>query len=330
MSILIVDDSISSRKYLEDILNNDGYTALHLANSAEEGYKLLGLNGASTGKDDIELILLDSEMPGTSGIEATEKIRKSSYHRQIPIIMLMSSRDEQTVKTAREAGITDHVVKPPNRVALMMSIRKALLTKAEHDRKQGKSDEPLFVTEQIKAADERIKRTTSDADELTKLATRKSFDTYLQVSWAKSKRDKRKVCLLLLDVDFFRQYCEKYGSFKEDDCLKKIANLIKMTVLRPTDLVARFDYKTFGVIVPETHLKGAVILAEKLHGGVSELKLPHGEGGASAYVTATIGVAGMIPRTLSEARDLVKATEKVLLKGKSEGRDRVEAAWDVG
>ncbi|MEE8575076.1 MAG: diguanylate cyclase [Thermodesulfobacteriota bacterium] len=324
MSILITDDSKSFRSLLERILKKEGYVSLLLAGSAEEAFTILG--ASDDGGDsytDVDLILMDVVMPGIDGIEAVRRIKECPHLRDIPIIMLSGAEDTESLERAFEVGASDYVTKPPNRVELLVRIRSALTLKKETDRRKNHAEELLHVSEQLKAANERLKRISS-TDGLTGVANRRSFDQYLTRMWSMGKREKRSVALLLLDIDYFKLYNDKHGHLAGDDCLKRIAAMITRTVKRPTDLVARYGGEEFAVIMPETKLKGAAFMAEKIRGAVSGMRLPHEADGAGTHVTVSIGVAAVVPGRGAKQEEIIAAADAALYRAKDEGRNRVE------
>jgi class 3 adenylate cyclase/CheY-like chemotaxis protein len=157
VSILIVDDAAIQRLALASILKAEGYTELLMAQSAEEGYRRLEAPQA-----DIDLILMDINMPGTNGIEACRYIKASEAWREIPIIMVTSSTVAEDLQQAFNAGAMDYITKPPLKAELLARVRSALKLKQEMDRRQAREQELLQVNEQMTELNEQLSHAFAD------------------------------------------------------------------------------------------------------------------------------------------------------------------------
>ena len=182
------------------------------------------------------------------------------------------------------------------------------------------------ITER-KQAEEALQRANKELeilareDGLTKLANRRKFDEYLEVEWRRQKRAQKPVSLIMCDVDNFKYYNDTYGHPAGDTCLVKIAEVIKRSVHRVSDMGARYGGEEFAVIIPETDLSGARIVADRIRHGVEELHIPHSRSDASPYVTASYGVASMIPRVDLPSWALVETADRRLYQAKQRGRN---------
>ncbi|RNB83232.1 response regulator [Brevibacillus nitrificans] len=135
--ILIVDDSLETRVLLKTILEKSGYREILLANSASEAFSLLGIYSKSDEKlQGIDLVLMDILMPEIDGIEATRRIKESDRGRDIPVVMVTGSSDDQDLDQAFQAGASDYIMKPFNRTELLVRIRSTLALKREMDERK--------------------------------------------------------------------------------------------------------------------------------------------------------------------------------------------------
>lgn len=160
-------------------------------------------------------------------------------------------------------------------------------------------------------------------DGLTQLANRRAFDHAIYREAARAGRDDTPVSLLMLDVDHFKKYNDKYGHPAGDDCLRRIANAIASEVTRPCDLVARYGGEEFVVLLPGTGPEGAVTVAERIQHAVSALHITH-EYGEKGKVTVSIGGATLHPSGLEATQaNLIAAADKALYAAKERGRNRL-------
>lgn len=163
-------------------------------------------------------------------------------------------------------------------------------------------------------------------DALTGLANRRAFDEGLEREWKRTLREGSQISLLLLDIDHFKRFNDKYGHHVGDDCLRAVARAISGTV-RTTDIVARYGGEEIAIILPATAMAGATETAEKVRAGIAGLQLPHeGNPEGDGWVTASIGVATALARyggTMRMPEGLLQAADHALYQAKHQGRNRV-------
>ena len=128
----------------------------------------------------------------------------------------------------------------------------------------------------------------------------------------------------MIDIDFFKLYNDHYGHQKGDDCLQQVARTLEKSATRSTDLVTRYGGEEFGVILPDTGLKGALEIAEQMRVDIESLKIEHRYAKSSGYVTISLGVATTIPSRKSLQNSLIVAADQGLYLAKKEGRNRVK------
>jgi diguanylate cyclase (GGDEF)-like protein len=158
-------------------------------------------------------------------------------------------------------------------------------------------------------------------DELTHVANRRRFDQYLHIQWEQAARGT--LSLLMCDVDCFKRYNDGYGHQAGDQCLQQIAQAISRAVGHVRDLVARYGGEEFAVILPDTDPLGALRVAEAIQREIGNLRLPHADSVASAFVTVSIGVASAIPLLHADPAALIAAADAALYAAKQQGRNRI-------
>lgn len=178
---------------------------------------------------------------------------------------------------------------------------------------------------QLQAAHEQLKA-MAISDELTTLANRRHFNDYLWREWNRSIRELTPLSLILIDVDCFKAYNDTYGHQAGDQCLKKIAGLIKSHTKRALDLAARFGGEEFAVIMPNTTLTGAVNVAENIRKDIENSRIAHAASSVSVSVTISLGVAAAIHVSDSDPDALIKKADQALYEAKNKGRNRTAAA----
>ncbi|MBO9535564.1 sensor domain-containing diguanylate cyclase [Herbaspirillum sp.] len=159
-------------------------------------------------------------------------------------------------------------------------------------------------------------------DGLTGLANRRHFDQSLATEMNRARREDTCMSLLMIDVDFFKRYNDRYGHQCGDDCLKKVAGTLQACLQRPGDIAARYGGEEFAVILPECDTEGAKNLAARICQSVRDLHLEH-EDSPGKVVTVSIGVATVCsPLPTADANELLRAADAALYESKTGGRDR--------
>lgn len=164
--------------------------------------------------------------------------------------------------------------------------------------------------------------TLSQTDGLTGIANRRRFDEVFAAEWSRAGRSGQPLALAMLDVDYFKAYNDTYGHQCGDDCLRAIANLLGNNVRRAGDLAARYGGEEFAFIAPMTDRDSALSIAETIRRALEQLSLPHS---ASPFhvVTASIGIAVVIPGKTDTSQGLLQMADAALYQAKQQGRNQV-------
>ncbi len=157
-------------------------------------------------------------------------------------------------------------------------------------------------------------------DGLTGLANRRHFDEMLAAEWTRSFRANLPMALLLIDVDQFQQFNDRHGRAEGEQCLRRVAQLTRACTRRAGDLAARYGGEAFAVILPDTDLAGAGVVAALLRSELATLAIPHADS-ATGLLTLSVGIALTQARQTSPL-DLLHAAEAALCQAQAEGRDR--------
>lgn len=163
----------------------------------------------------------------------------------------------------------------------------------------------------------------SNTDGLSGLANRRYFDEILKQEISRARRYKESLALIMLDIDHFKKYNDLYGHQAGDDCIIRVANVLKSNVRRPSDLAARYGGEEFVVIASHCDAEDASALTEILRQKIEQLALPH-ELSEMGIVSASFGVAVVIPDEHCTSELLIGIADKALYKAKEHGRNRIE------
>ncbi len=238
----------------------------------------------------------------------------------------------------QEAQYLGYIAKnPQGLLALLRTLsdrsRHDLDTLAEEHRKlqryaQDVEDANLELNEirqQLEENNRKLER-LSTLDTLTGLANRRRFDEALEQEWRRAARDAGSLSLIFCDIDYFKGYNDSYGHQAGDDCLHRVARALAEVVNRPADLASRYGGEEFVVLLVDTVLEGAVFLAEKMRVRIESLHVAHRSSGLGAFLTASFGVAALIPRHGLKPEDLIALADHALYAAKQQGRNRVVAS----
>ncbi|GAA4887989.1 GGDEF domain-containing protein [Ferrimonas pelagia] len=164
----------------------------------------------------------------------------------------------------------------------------------------------------------------SSKDPLTELTHRRYFDQRILQTVSEARRTKSPLSLILLDIDYFERYNERYGYDQGDQLLKTVAQLLKDTSQRQSDILSRFDGGTFALLLPATERKGAERLARQICQQLHRAAIPHGASPISADLTVSLGIAQWQPGVGPE--QLVVRASRSMQKAKLEGRNQIKVA----
>ncbi|WP_018938128.1 MULTISPECIES: sensor domain-containing diguanylate cyclase [unclassified Thioalkalivibrio] len=168
--------------------------------------------------------------------------------------------------------------------------------------------------------------TLSYSDSLTAIANRRQFDLVLEREWAHARRDQRPLAVIMLDIDHFKEYNDRYGHPAGDVCLQRIAACLAGAVSRQQDLLARLGGEEFVLVLPDTDIDAAHALAQRCLQQIRDEAIAHTSSRIASTLTASAGVASMIPDDSDSDTQLVEAADRALYQAKRSGRDRVTIA----
>lgn len=289
-NILVIEDTPVQIRVLDRILS-PSYN-IKAATSGTKGIELAH-------KHPVDLILLDILMEDMSGYDVLTALKESEKTKHIPVIFITSMDTSKDEVKGLSAGAVDYITKPfveeivRLRVGLHMQLIDQMLT---------------------------IKK-LSLYDSLTGIRNRRSFNLTMQKEWQKAAENGQCLSMIMLDVDKFKDFNDKYGHLAGDDCLKHVADALKS--VRGSDLVFRWGGEEFAVVLPNVSQTDAQQLAERLREQIALKKMTY-EGLDNVSVTVSLGVGTTFPLTTVRPEDFCSKVDKVLYLAKKNGRNRVE------
>jgi diguanylate cyclase (GGDEF)-like protein len=310
MKVLIVDDSPTIRAGLRSLVEKMGHSVV----DAEDGSRALAIYR----EDRPDLVLIDVMMPVMDGYDAARQMRESRPDEWVPIIFLSSKEADQDLDRAIEAGGDDYLVKPVSYVVLNAKIRA--LQRIESTRSK-----LLEMSRELAAANRELEN-LSRQDGLTGIANRRYFDSYLLAETKRASRDRQPLSLILADVDYFKAYNDCYGHQAGDDCLRRVATVLKFVARRPADLAARYGGEEFAIVLPGTAMDGAVDVATTLAREIETLSIVHARAGSYDRISLSQGIASVVPAGDASPESIIELADQALYQAKQQGRNRYVAS----
>jgi diguanylate cyclase (GGDEF)-like protein len=161
------------------------------------------------------------------------------------------------------------------------------------------------------------------ADGLTGIPNRRRFDAHMDNEIRRAKRTASPLSLIMIDVDYFKNYNDNYGHQRGDECLILIAATLSRILGRPCDLVARYGGEEFVAVLPDTNAAGALKLANSMRHEVEALGIEHQYSNAAKHVTISLGVITQIPAHNTAVSHMISAADHALYQAKRSGRNCV-------
>jgi len=290
--LLIVDDDRSTIRLMNDALRGmgeiffatDGPTAIRLAREKQP-----------------DIVLLDLQMPGMDGFDICAALKADPATADSTVFFVTADADVETETRAFGLGAADFIHKPISVPVVRARVSYHLVMNAQRIEL-----ERLAVT-----------------DPLTGLSNRRALDDILEREWQRALRTEVPLAMIMADLDFFKEYNDHYGHPAGDTCLKTVAEVLRSNARRPVDVVARYGGEEFVVLLPGAGTRGASLVGEFLINALRAEKILHEKSPLSRFVTASFGVAAVIPDRFASAATLVVGADEALYEAKNTGRNRV-------
>ncbi len=290
--VLVVDDVPANCRVLMESLKSD--YEVEIATSGKQALEMVIVNQP-------DLILLDIMMPEMDGYEVCSRLKQDVTLQDIPVIFFTAKNNREDEARGFEWGVVDYIAKPFYIPVVKARIRTHLEQKKKRD---------LLVK-------------LASVDPLTGIPNRRHFTNVFEVEWRRARRGGTSISLMLMDVDYFKQYNDTYGHSAGDECLRKIAQSLSHSLKRPGDCAARIGGEEFAILLPETDTLGAAIIADRIRLDIEALNIPHAGSKEIGHVTVSAGVATCTPTEEMERQALLNAADEMLYQAKKRGRNQV-------
>lgn len=290
-TILVVDDMTTTLLLIHDLLK-DTYE-VKIAKSGTKALEIL------ESPNDIDLILLDIEMPDINGYDVCKRIKNNETIKNIPIIFITGRTSQEDEEYGLNLGAIDYITKPFNKAIVKLRIKNYLDLKIKND-----------MLEKL-----------SMYDGLTNIRNRRFFDETFEKTFSEIKRDKKSLAVLMIDIDFFKPYNDNYGHGQGDETLRKVAKALEKTIKRASDFVARYGGEEFVILLKDIKKDGVEAVANNLLNAVRELKITHEFSKIENYVTISIGASFYNSNSDITKLELLLKADETLYSVKNSGRN---------
>lgn len=290
-TILVVDDMTTTLLLIHDLLK-DTYE-VKIAKSGTKALEIL------ESPNDIDLILLDIEMPDINGYDVCKRIKNNETIKNIPIIFITGRTSQEDEEYGLNLGAIDYITKPFNKAIVKLRIKNYLNLKIKND-----------MLEKL-----------SMYDGLTNIRNRRFFDETFEKTFNEIKRDKKSLAVLMIDIDFFKPYNDNYGHGQGDETLRKVAKALEKTIKRASDFVARYGGEEFVILLKDIKKDGVEAVANNLLNAVRELKITHEFSKIENYVTISIGASFYNSNSDVTKLELLLKADETLYNVKNSGRN---------
>ncbi len=297
--VLLVEDRTSSIERMCSALQQNHIVVIEKDHNA-------ALINAPEGNFDLCVISLALE--GCDPLRLCSQLRALERTRHLPILVLGDIDDERRIVRALDIGVNDYLLRPIDRLELLARTRTQVRRRRYADRLRESLQESV---------------TMAVTDPLTGLNNRRHLTSHLGSLMDHSADGKADLCLLILDIDHFKQVNDKYGHDAGDEVLKEFSQRLKKAV-RGIDLVCRYGGEDFVVLMPDTDENVAFRVAERIRTTVAMEPFAIHRGSKTINVTVSIGMA-MLTSAMSSPGELLKSADMALYRAKNEGRNRVIA-----
>jgi len=288
-TILVVDDTIANLDILVGLLSE--YDVIDTAS----GREVLDI----VKEEKVDLILLDIMMPDIDGYEVCRKLKSNANTKDIPVIFITAKTDEESIEKAYSIGGSDYVTKPFRPKELLARVKREL---------------------QLKSYQEELKMLAS-TDPMTKLYNRRYFNEIAKNILNGERRNGCELSLMILDIDKFKNINDTYGHNIGDEVIIFISDILRKNQ-RESDVICRYGGEEFVILLPETSLKNAVFVAEKIRKCIAKSMVSVG-GEESFSVSISIGVSKIDVLNESNIEAALKRADDALYEAKNLGRNRV-------
>jgi len=308
--ILVVDDSRTQLEWLAQVLAREGYVVSRASDGKE------AIRRVRT--DPPDLVLLDMILPDMDGLEVLRIVKARPENQFIPVILLSVKADVDSKVTGLRIGADDFLAKPFAEAEILA--RCAAMLRIKH------------LQERLHDVQRKLEE-QSITDSLTGLKNRRFFDERLHEEFRRAQRYGDYLSLIMIDLDHFKEVNDRFGHPSGDAVLQEASSLIRASIRDP-DICARYGGEEFAVILPKTHMSGALAVAERIWRELAakEYVIPPNAPSSAAVdaaanrtvrVTASLGIAFYPSKDITTGELLLRFADQALYQAKRAGRNTI-------
>jgi diguanylate cyclase (GGDEF)-like protein len=315
VKILVVEDEAITAMDIETELSGLGYRVCGIADDRASALSLFD-------NEKPELVLMDIRLArGDNGIAvAAEMVAK----RDVAIIFLTAHSDAGTLSRALSVSPLAYIVKPFGARELRTTIEVAI-DKHRKDMEIRELARRLKASEADLVAAKEALAELAVTDPLTGLRNRRGLDQALDREWRRGGRDISPLGIIMVDVDHFKAFNDAYGHVAGDDCLRRVAAVLRDVATRSSDVVCRYGGEEFVILLPNTSDEGTRVVAERVVEGVRDIAIEHGRSDARPVVTVSAGFVAARPWVTEDPEHAMRQADDALYLAKRQGRNRAVA-----
>ncbi len=290
VKILVIDDDPMALALIAHLIGD-----MAQVDTAQGGVK--GLAAAERTLPD--MILCDVKMPDIDGLMVCRHLQANVLTRNIPVVCISASIDEEEEIAALRAGAVDFIKKPIS---------------------------PLLARARIKTQIELCQKSDmlldmARRDPLTGIFNRRYFDERMADEWARHRRSKEPLAMAMIDLDKFKDFNDRYGHVRGDQALMSAADRLRNAARRPGELTARYGGEEFVMLLPRTGPGEAEAFGQWVCEDFQAMACPH-EGVEGGILSISAGIAVAIPADSMQPLDLMRRADEALYQAKGSGRNR--------
>lgn len=296
--ILLVEDNANDVNLFKCYLENQHYQ-VDVAKTGEEAMSICT-------HEPVDIVLLDLFLPDADGYQVCQRLRENDRTKNIQILMVSSQGDLESRLKGIDLGADEFLVKPVIREELIVRIKALIKKKCYLDQLVNRLESALSV---------------SMTDPLTELYNKSYLKQFMELEIKRCERQHQPMSFVMIDIDNFKDYNDRYGHPEGDVLLKQFGRLIKSSI-RDIDLAARYGGEEFGIVLPYTTKENALITAERLLNSLRNQLSVDGSNLLQENKTASMGIASY-PEDSQTTAELIQLADIAMYRAKKQGKNQV-------
>ena len=255
-----------------------------------------------------ELVVVSLDLANFDGLRLCSQVRSLERTRNVPLLAIAETDDHSRLVRGLEIGVNDYILRPVDRHELLARVRTQVRRRRYTER----------LRDSVQMS---IEMAITDA--LTSLHNRRYMESHLSTLVEQAASRGKPLTVLVLDIDYFKSVNDTYGHDAGDDVLREFSQRLKKSI-RGIDLACRYGGEEFVVVMPETDMAVATMVAERLRRRIASEPFPISQGSNAVEVTISIGLAAYASAS-DAAANILKRADQALYRAKRDGRNRVVA-----